>query len=109
MNETPAFITERVDDIPLLLQQMQHLGLAPLIDAHLHPHGNRQGLSYGQLVCVWLAHILSEADHCLSHVRAWVANRSQTLHAWLPQPCQDTDFTDDRLGDLVHALSNDTA
>ncbi len=49
MNELPSFTTERVDDIPLLLQQMQHLGLAQLIDAHLHPHGNRQGLSYGQI------------------------------------------------------------
>ena len=107
MNETPSFLTERVDDIPLLLQQMQHLGLAQLIDAHLIPHGNRQGLSYGQLACVWLAHILSQADHCLSHVRAWANQRTQTLQAWLPQPLQETDCTDDRLADLLRALSHD--
>lgn len=109
MNELPFFVTERVDDIPLLLQQMQHLDLAQLIDTHLRPHGNRRGLSYGQLACLWLAHILSEADHRMSHVRAWAANRSRTLQAWLPQPLQETDCTDDRLADLLHALSHDTA
>jgi transposase len=109
MNELPTFLTERVDDIPLLLQQMQHLGLAQLIDKHLHPHGNRQGISYGQLACLWLTYILSQADHRMNHVRAWAANRSRTLQAWFPQPLQETDCTDDRLADLLHALSNDTA
>ncbi len=109
MNEQPSFITERVDDIPLLLQQMQHLGLAQLIDTHLPPHGNRQGLSYGQLACVWLAYILSQADHRMSHVRAWAKNRSRTLQAWFPQPWQETECTDDRLADLLHALSEDNA
>jgi transposase len=107
MNQTPPFFAERVDDIPLLLHQMQHLGLAQLIDKHLLPHGNRQGLSYGGLACVWLAHILSQADHCMNHVRAWAKSRHQTLQAFLPQPLQETDCTDDRLADLLCALSDD--
>jgi transposase len=107
MNEIPSFLTERVDDIPLLLHQMQHLGLAQLIDTHLLPHGNRQGISYGELACVWLTHILSQADHRMNHVRGWAKSRSQTLQAWLPQPLQETDCTDDRLADLLRALSND--
>jgi transposase len=107
MNETPPFFAERVDDIPLLLHQMQHLGLAQLIDKHLLPHGNRQGLSYGGLACVWLTHILSQADHCMNHVRTWAKSRSQTLQAFLTQPLQETDCTDDRLADLLRVLSND--
>lgn len=107
MNQTQPFFAERVDDIPLLLHQMQHLGLAQLIDKHLLPHGNRQGISYGGLACVWLTHILSQADHCMNHVRDWAKTRTQTLQAWLPQPLQETDTTDDRLADLLRTLSND--
>jgi transposase len=107
MNQTQPFLAERVDDIPLLMHQMQHLGLAQLIDKHLLPHGNRQGLSYGGVACVWLTHILSQADHCMNHVRDWAKTRAQTLQAWLPQPLQETDTTDDRLADLLRALSND--
>ncbi len=34
MNEIPLIITERVDDIPLLLEQMQRMGLPSLLDDH---------------------------------------------------------------------------
>jgi transposase len=106
MNEITSFLTERVDDIPLLLHQMQTLGLAQIIDTHLLPHGNRQGLSYGELACVWLTHILSQADHRMNHVRSWAQTRSQTLQALVPD-LQETDCTDDRLADLLDALGDD--
>lgn len=107
MTETLSLITERVDDIPLLLAQMQHIDLAEIIDSHLLPHGNRQGLSYGVLACVWLAHILSQADHRMNHVRGWVQKCQYTLQRLLPQAFVETDFTDDRLADLLRALSID--
>jgi hypothetical protein len=34
MNENPTIITERVDDIPLLLAHMQRMGLPALFDHH---------------------------------------------------------------------------
>jgi hypothetical protein len=34
MHEIPNIITERVDDIPLLLEQMQRMGLPTLLDDH---------------------------------------------------------------------------
>ena len=109
MTETLTVLTERVDDIPLLLAQMQQWDLAQQIDAHLLPHGNRQGLSYGGLAVVWLAHILSQADHRMNHVRGWVTQRLHTLQSLLPTAFVETDFTDDRLADLLHALSEDSA
>lgn len=108
MTETLSVLTERVDDLPLLLGQMQQWDLAGQIDAHLHPHGNRQGLSYGGLAVVWLAHILSQADHRMNHVRGWVTQRLHTLKSLLPTEFVETDFTDDRLADLLRALSEDT-
>lgn len=108
MTETLTVLTERVDDLPLLLGQMQQWDLAPQIDAHLHPHGNRQGLSYGWLAVVWLTHILSQADHRMNPVRGWVVQRLHTLKSLLPTEFVETDFTDDRLADLLRALSEDT-
>ena len=56
--------SERSDDIPLLLHQLHQLQIAEVIDAHLPaPHGNRQGLSYGQLSELFLSYIMSQADH----------------------------------------------
>ena len=37
MKRYPDIITERVDDIPLLLEQMQRMGLPTLIDHHFPP------------------------------------------------------------------------
>ena len=42
--DTPlTVITERVDDIPLLLAQLQRMGVQPLLDDYFPTHGNWQG------------------------------------------------------------------
>lgn len=61
MKETLNIETERVDDIPLLLAHMQRMKIASLLDQHIPVHGNRKGLSLGNVVIVWLAHILSRS------------------------------------------------
>lgn len=109
MNEQPTIHTERVDDVPLLLAHMQRLGLPRILDTHFPAHGNHQGLSLGWLVMVWLAHILSRADHRLNQVRPWAAQLPTTLNAVLPQPLRPTDLTDDRLADVLATLDDDAA
>ena len=73
MNEIPTIITERVDDIPLLLEQMQRMGLPTLLDTHFPTHGNWTGLSLGWVSTIWLSSILSQGDHRMVHVEPWVA------------------------------------
>ena len=73
MNDIRNSITERVDDIPLLLEQMQRMGLPTLLDDHFPTHGNWQGLSLGWVTTMWLSSILSRGDHRLVHVAPWVA------------------------------------
>lgn len=107
MSEQPTISTERVDDVPLLLAQMQRMELPHILDTHFQPHGNRQGLSFGWLATVWLAHILSRADHRLNQVRRWAERLLYTLNPALPTPLRPTDLTDDRLADLLRALSDD--
>ena len=40
MTESPSFADEPVDDIPLLLAQMDGMGIAALIDDHFRAHHN---------------------------------------------------------------------
>lgn len=108
MSEQPTIHTERVDDVPLLLAQLERMGVPALLDAHFPAHGNRQGLSLGWVCAVWLAHILSRADHRLNQVRAWADQLQATLTSFLPAPVRPTDLTDDRLADVLRALSDDT-
>jgi transposase len=107
MNEIPNIITERVDDIPLLLEQMQRMGLPTLLDAHFPMHGNWQGLSLGWVSTIWLSSILSRGDHRLVHVEPWVAQRLWTLGATTGQAVKRVDFTDDRLEIVLRHLRDD--
>ncbi len=89
-------IYERVDDIPVLFGMMEQLHLPEIGDAHLGQHGNHTGLSNGWLFTVWLAFILSEGDHCKSHVQAWVWKRRHLFASLIGQSIGWDDFKDDR-------------
>jgi transposase len=107
MNEGLKISTERVDDSPLLLEQMQRLGVAKLLDEHFPRHGHWQGLSLGQVTVGWLSYILSEGDHCLSHVPSWVEQRRELFRACLAPAVRAVDVSDDRLGAVLDELSDE--
>jgi transposase len=107
MNTLPTIITERVDDIPLLLEQMRRMGLPALLEEHFPSHGNWHGLSGGWVATIWLSAILSRGDHRLVHVEPWVRNRLETLRATTGQGVEPLDFTDDRLEIVLRHLSDD--
>jgi len=71
MAQTLTLRSERVDDIPLRVAQLDRMGLQPLLDEHVPTHGNWVGLSRGWVTVLWLAPILSEANHRLNHVEPW--------------------------------------
>ncbi|MGA9349087.1 MAG: transposase [Anaerolineae bacterium] len=107
MTEMLTVISERVDDIPLLLAQQEHMGVQSLLDEHFPTHGNWEGLSLGRVTEVWLTHILSQGDHRLNHVQTWAGKRLETLSRGTGQEVRVLDFSDDRLGDVLRALSDD--
>lgn len=96
---------ERIDDIPLLVKLGLVLQLDTAVDTCLGTHGLQQGLSNGQLTVVWLAYILSEGDHRKSGVEEWAWRHRQVLERLLGQPLRRVDFSDDRLGNLLHRFS----
>ena len=100
-------ITEHLDDIPLLLAQMQRMGLPTLLDTHFPTHGNWTGLSLGWVSTIWLSSILSRGDHRMVHVEPWVAKRLWTLGVTTGQAVTRVDFTDDRLEVVLRRLSHD--
>lgn len=107
MNDIQNITTERVDDIPLLIEEMKRMDLPTLIDQHFPAHGNWYGLSLGWISTIWLSSIVSQGDHRLSHLEPWVANRSWTLQTVTGQEIDRLDFTDDRLEIVLRHLSDD--
>jgi transposase len=107
MNKILSIETERVDDIPLLISHMQHMKLIELLDKHFTTHGHRKGLSLGEVSVVWLAHILSQADHRMNRVQEWAARRLETLRGSGMSNLETRDRTDDRLADVLRILSDD--
>ncbi len=107
MAETIQVHTERIDDLPLLIHQQQKMGIPEVLNKAIQPHGNRDGLSVGWLATAWLSYILSEADHRMSEVESWAEKQWYTVQALLPEAVRVKDFTDDRLADVLRALSDD--
>ncbi len=107
MNKPLAVKSERVDDIPLLLAQLEKMGVQDLLDRHFPTHGNWKGLSLGWCAVVWLTYIQSQADHRLSYVQDWVGKRQKTLEICTKQSLKALDFSDDRLEAILRYLSDD--
>jgi transposase len=100
---------ERIDDLPLLLAQLQRMRVPSLLDQHFPTHGNWAGaLTFGEVASVWLAYIVSTGDHRLNHLQDWAADRVEMLSACLDKPVRPEDFHDDRLADMLDALSEPT-
>ncbi|KAF0247256.1 MAG: transposase IS4 family [bacterium] len=73
--------TEKVDDVPLILHMISEMRIGPIIDEIIKPHGNREGLSVGTMIMIWLSYILSQSDHRMSEVEQWVASQIIMLNA----------------------------
>lgn len=109
MTEQLNLYHERVDDIPVVIELANRLQLAAVLDRHLGTHGLQQGLSNGGLAVGWIAYVLSQADHRKSAVRDWANALPQTLERLLGRSIRDVEFSDDRLGGVLHRLSDDKA
>jgi transposase len=100
-----VIITERVDDVALLIGQMVKMGLPEILDRHIPRHWKQRGLSWGWTAVLWLAHILTEGDHRKVSVEAYIKGMKHTLSRLTAQAIEPLDFSDDRLGHLLKHLS----
>jgi transposase len=94
--------SERIDDIPLVAALLNQMEVAKWIDQQLkQPHGNHQGLSYGQLSVLLLIYIISQSDHRLCVAETWVKTHRITLELVTGWSIGEKDVTDDRLARVV--------
>jgi transposase len=99
---------EPVDDVPVIIAWLLAMRLDVLVDSILpQPHGNWKGLTYGQVVVLWLARVLSQADHRLCPVEEWVAERLEVLRSCTGWPVMPQDLTDDRLEIVLDLLGDE--
>ena len=100
--------SERVDDLPLIIHWLKQMQIEQLIDQELPPpHGNRKGLSYGQLSVLLLTYIITQADHRLCAVEPWVNQHRRSLEIATGWKIGIKDATDDRLADLLTVLGSE--
>jgi transposase len=100
-----VMITERVDDVALLIGQMVKMGLPEVLDRHLPRHWRQRGLSWGWTAVIWLAYIVTEGDHRKVSVETYLKGMHHTLSRLTAQVIEPLDFSDDRLSHLLHHLS----
>src|SRR5712664_1422572 len=103
-----VIITERVDDVALLIGQMITMGLPEVLDRHIPRHWKQRGLSWGWTAVIWLAYILTEGDHRKVSVEASIMGMNHTLSQLTAQVIEPLDFSDDRLRHVLKHLSKPT-
>jgi transposase len=97
---------EVVADLPVLWAIFQRLDLPATLDRHFPiPLHWKCPLTPGEILAVWLLFVLSQGDHCLNHVRPWVAGLQHTLCALLGKIVLPSHFHDDRLADCLDRLA----
>ncbi len=100
--------TERVDDLPLLIAELEKSQLSEYLNRYFPDHGNWSGLDGGKVTVGFLTFLLSCSDHRLHRVEPWADQRLYTLrHCLGYADLSAKDFTDDRLGILLDRFSNE--
>jgi transposase len=102
--------TEPIDDIPILLAYLRKMQVIALLDEFFPTHGHWKGeLSLGEVVAVWLSFVVSQGDHRLAQVEPWAEQHLGLLTTCLGKSVRALDFSDDRLADILDALSDGLA
>lgn len=100
--------SERIDNLPLLIHWLRRMHVDVTIDQVLGPpHGNWEGLSYGEVGLVFVAYVLMRCTHFLSPMQEWTSKHLVSLSQALDKPVREADFTDDRLGIVLSRLGDE--
>ena len=104
-----VIITERVDDVALLIGQMVTMGFPEVLDRPIPRHWTQRGSSWGWTAVMWLASILTEGDHRNVSVEAYLKGMHHTLSQLTAQVIEPLDLSDDRWSHLLAHVSTPTS
>src|SRR6266699_1810259 len=100
-----VIITERVDDVALLIGPMVKMGFVEVLDRPIPRHWQQRERRWGWTAVIWLAYIVTEGDHRKVSVETYIQGMQHTLSHLTAQVIEPLDFSDDRLGHLLQHLS----
>src|SRR6266536_4073983 len=100
-----VIITERVDDVALLIGQMVKMGLPEVLDRPIPRHWTQRRIRWGWTAVIWLAAIVTEGDHRKVSVETYLKGMHHTLSRLTAQVIEPLDFSDARLSHLLTHLS----
>ena len=103
-----VILTERVDEVALLIGQMVKMGLPEVLDRPLPRHGKQRGRSWGWTAVMWLASLRTEGDHRKVSVEAYITGRHHTLSHLTGQRIEPLDCSEDRRSHLLTHLRKPT-
>ena len=104
-----VIITERVDDVALLIGPMVNMGFVEVLDRHIPRHWKQRGLSWGWTAVIWLAYLLTEGDHRKVSVEADITGMKHPLSQLTAQVIEPLDVSDDRLRHVLQHVSKPTS
>jgi transposase len=108
MSSETTITHEPVDDVPVIIAWLLDMHFDTLVDRILpRPHGNWKGLTYGQVVVIWLTYILIQCDHRMCPVEEWVGKRLTVLCRCTGWSVTAQDLTDDRLETVLDLLGDE--
>jgi hypothetical protein len=94
-------ITERVDDVALLIGQMVKMGWVEGLDRPLPRHWKQRRVRWGWTAVSWLADILPAGDHRQVSVEAYLTGTHHPLSHLTGQRREPLDFSDERRRHLL--------
>ena len=89
---------------PCSLFFFQQLNFPEVLERHLGSHHLHRGLTNGWLATVWIAFLLSQANHRKVSVQDWAQRHAYTLETLLGQSVRAVEFSDDRLSIILRRL-----
>jgi transposase len=104
MKEERTVETERIDDLPVLIEWLKQMKVDDIIDDHTQAHGLWGGISKGLLGLTWIAHMIMTGDHRKVRLNEMLQRNRRSLGAMLGCEMRASEFNDDRLGRLLKDL-----
>jgi transposase len=110
MKEERKVETERLDELPVLIEWLKQMKVDAIIDEHTQAHGLWGGMSKGVLGLTWIAQMIMTGDHRKVRLNEMLQRNRRSLGARLGCEIRASEFNDDRLGRLLKDLgSGETA
>lgn len=110
MKDERTVETERIDDLPVLIEWLKQMKVDAILDDHTQAHGLWGGISKGVLGMTWIAHMMMTGDHRQVRLNELLQRSRRSLGVLVGSEIRASEFNDDRLGRLLTDLgSGETA